>query len=195
MRKSSKNMRSTHRKHARKVSAAEKVHATHHKVAPRVASRKARNAHHIINPHFEEFRDAQVPDSIRSLAENNIAHTRELYERSKSALLAVLASWEKSFGAAGQGAVAFNRKIMDIVERNIDTGFDLATSFAGAKNLAEAMTSQAACWRRHFRDLNAQAEEVRRLAAKVTAEVAEPIKGKVPLAIGESAGRMRASQR
>ena len=90
-----------------------------------------------------------------------VAQTRQLYERSKNTLQAVIESWEKSFVAAGQGAVALNRKIIDIAERNINTGFDLATSLAGAKNLTEAMELQAAYWRKQFGDLSAQAEEVR----------------------------------
>jgi hypothetical protein len=33
-----------------------------------------------------------------------------------------------------QGAVALNRKIIDIAQRNINSSFDLAKSLAGAKN-------------------------------------------------------------
>ena len=116
---------------------------------------------------------------MRAPAEKNIAQTRELCERSKNALEAVLASWEKSLVAAVQGAVALNRKIIDIAEHNINTGFDLATSLAGAKNLAEAMELQAAYLSKQFGDLRTQADEVRVLSTKVTANVAEPIKAQV----------------
>jgi len=125
---------------------------------------------------FEEFRDTQVPDSMRALAERNVAQTRELYERSKNALEAVLASCEKCFDAAGQGAVALNRKTRDIADRNINASFDLARSLAGARNLAEALELQAAYWRKLFGELQTQAEELRALSTKVTADVAKPIK-------------------
>ena len=94
---------------------------------------------------FDQFRAAQVPDTWRVLAERNVAQTRELYERSKNTLQAVLDSWQTCFGAAG---ISLNRKIIDIAERNIDIGFDLATDLAGAKNLAEVMELQAAYWRK-----------------------------------------------
>lgn len=100
---------------------------------------------------------------MRDLAEKNIAQTREFYERSKDAFEAVLESWERSFGAAGQGAVALNRKVIDIAQRNINSGFDLGKSLVGAKNLAEAMELQAAHWRKQLDALTAQAEEVRKL--------------------------------
>ena len=59
---------------------------------------------------FEEFaRETEVPQAMRDLAERNIAQMRETYERSKDALEGVLQSWERSFDAAGQGAVALNR--------------------------------------------------------------------------------------
>ena len=92
---------------------------------------------------FEEFRDAQVPATLRDLAERNISQTRAIYERSKDAIEAVLVSWNKSFGAANQGAVALNLKVIDITERNISTGFDLAMSLSGAKNVPR----QAKCSR------------------------------------------------
>lgn len=68
---------------------------------------------------------------------------------------------EKSFDAAGQGAAALNRKIIDITQRNFNLGFDLAKSLAGARNLSEIVELQAAYWRKQFDALTTQAEEVR----------------------------------
>jgi hypothetical protein len=79
-----------------------------------------------------------------------------------------LTTFERTFDAAGQGATAFNRKIIDIARRNVDAGFDLATSLAGAKNLADIMELQAAFWRKQF-------GEVRALPTKVTTDAAEQI--------------------
>ena len=126
---------------------------------------------------FEEFaRDAEVPKAMRDLAERNIAQMRETYERSKDALEGALQSWEKSFDAAGQGAVALNRKIIDIAQRNINSSFDLAKNLAGAKTLAEAVEMQSSFWRSQLDTLAAQAEEVRTLSTQVAADAAKPIK-------------------
>jgi phasin len=153
---------------------AEKARETHLKTAPKVATEKAPDTHRKTADQFEEFRDTQVPDSMRDLAERSVAQTRELYERSKNALQAVLESWEKSFGAARQGAVALNRKLIDFAEGNINAGFDLATSLAGAKNLSEAMELQAAYWRKQFGKLSAQVEEMGALSTKVSGNVDAP---------------------
>ena len=138
-----------------------------------------RDTRRFIVDQFEEFRDAQIPATLRDLAERNIAQTRELYERSKDTLQSVLASWQKSVGAANQGAVALNLKIMDMTERNISTGFDLAMSLAGAKNASEAIQLQSAYWRKQLSRLQTQAEEVRVLSTRITANVTEPIESEV----------------
>ena len=167
------------RKSTRKISA-ENGRGLRHTAALTLASEQMRDTRHFIVDQFGEFRDAQVPATLRDLAERNIAQTREFYERSKDSLQAVLASWQKSFGAANQGAVALNSKIMDIAEHNISTGFDLAMRLAGAKNAAEAMELQSAYWRKQLSRLQIQAEEVRALSTRVTANVTEPIGSDVP---------------
>jgi phasin family protein len=123
--------------------------------------------------------DTAIPESVRALAENTVNQTREAYDRSTEAFEVSVATFEKSFDAAGQGAVAFNRKIVDIARRNVLTSFDLAKSLAGAKNLADMVELHAAYWRKQIGTLTAQAEEVRELSAKVTADATEAIKAHV----------------
>jgi len=134
----------------------------------------------MVDHQIEELH-TQVPASMRALAEMNVAQTRALYQRSANAFEAAFESWQDCLDAAGQGAVAFNRKIIDIAERNISTGFDLATRLARAKNPVEAIELQAAYWRKQFGELRMQAEEVRTLLERVTDSVAEPMKAQVTL--------------
>ena len=126
------------------------------KTAPSEAIEHARDTHRSIAARFEAFSHGQVPGTINAIAERNVAQTREVYERSKHTLQAVLASWEKSFGAAGQGTMALNRTVIDIADRNINNAFDLAASLAGAKNFADVMASHANYWRKQFGDLSAR---------------------------------------
>jgi hypothetical protein len=75
--------------------------------------------------------------------------------------------------------LARGRRSIAVPKRNINSGFDLAKSLAGAKNLAEATELRAAYWRKQVGALKAQAEEVRTLSTQITADVAEPIKAQV----------------
>jgi phasin len=150
----------------------------------KAASGKSRDTHHPAE--FDEFGgNTKVPEAVRVLAEKNIAQARELYERSKDALEAVLASWEKSFDAAGKGVAALNRKAIDITQQNINTGFQYAKSIANAKNLAEAMELQTAYWRKQLSMLGVQAEEMSSLSTQVTADVTAPITAQVKRGMDE----------
>ena len=159
--------RSTYRKTARKVGAT-KAHGSNRKTASKVAAEKARGTYRKTVARFEEFAyDAQIPESMRALAEKSVAQTREFYVHS---LEAVLESWERFVVAAGQGTVALNRKAIDIALRNINTSFGLAERLAGAKNVAEAMELQTTYWRKQVGELASQAGEMGTLTSRVTAE-------------------------
>jgi phasin len=123
--------------------------------------------------------DTSVPEAVRAIAEKSVAQTREFYDRSNDALDASVATFEKTFDAAGQGAAAFNRKIIDIAQRNVNSGFDLAKSLAGAKNLSEMVELQTAYWQKLLGTLKSQAEEVRALSTKMAAAASEPLKEQV----------------
>lgn len=157
----------------------------------KVAADQARAAYRKSTEDFEQFaRDGQMPEAVRAFAEKNIAQTREFYDRSKDAFDTILESWEKTFDAAGQGAVALNRKVIDITQRNINSGFEFAKSLAGARTLAEAMALHSTYWQKQLGTLKAQTDEMRELSTSVTADVAEPAKVQVKRGIAEL-GRAR----
>jgi phasin len=123
--------------------------------------------------------NTSIPESVRATAEKAVDQSREVYDRSKDALDASVATLERTFDAAGQGAVALNRKIIDIAQRNVNSGFDLAKSVASAKNLSEMVELQAAYWQKQLNTLTSQAEEVRALATKMAAAASQPVKEQV----------------
>ena len=173
----------------KRKAAAQKAHSTYRKSAPKAAAKKARGTYRKTSAQFEEFvHDAQMPEAMRTLAEKSVAQTRELCEHS---LEAVLESWER-FVDAGQGAVALNRKAIDIARHNINTGFGFAVSLARAKNLAEVMELQAAYWRKQLGELAAQAGEMRTLST-MTADVAAPIRAQVTRASKAYRRRLRST--
>src|SRR6476661_10614364 len=89
-------------------------------------------------------------EAVRELAEKSVDQTREAYERSKSALEAAVDPVARSFDALGKGAAALNRKIIEIAQENVSSGFDLARGLATAKTLAEIVELRAAYWRKQF---------------------------------------------
>jgi phasin len=122
--------------------------------------------------------DTAIPEGVRAVAEKSVAQTREVYDHSLEAFDASVAAFERTFDAAGKGAATFNRKIIDLARRNVNSSFDLATSLAGAKDLYDVVKLQAANWRKQVDALTAQAEEVRALSVEATAAAAAPIKAR-----------------
>ena len=142
-----------------------------------VTAEGSRETYHKTNGQSEAVTlDTVVPEAARELAEKTVAQTREAYERSKDALEAALETVDRSYDALGQGVAALNHKIIEIAQRNISSGFDLAKSLATAKTLAEIVELRATYWRKQFTILAAQAEEVRAVYAKVAEEMTRPIK-------------------
>jgi hypothetical protein len=146
----SSSKRTRKNKTAAKV-VAEKMRGAYRATARKVSAAGVRDIRNS-NAFFEQFPGTQVPNTFRVVAERNVAHARELYEGSKNTLQAVVESWQKSFGAAGQ---ALNRRFIDLAERNMNTGFDFAMGLAGARNLTEVMELQATYWQKLLGDLQA----------------------------------------
>ena len=123
------------------------------KLRDNIGTETVRESYRIMDAQLEPLQRAQVPATLRALTERNVAQVRELYESSKNTVQAVFESWQKSFGAAGQGAAALNQKVFDVTARNFNSGFDFATDLAGARNFAEVLELQATYWRKILGEL------------------------------------------
>ena len=75
---------------------------------------------------------------------------------------AAMYSITKFLEAANQSAATVNRKVIEMTQRNLNLGFDLAKSLAGsARHPSEIVRLQTSFWRKQFGELTAQAEEAR----------------------------------
>ena len=132
--------------------------------------------------------DAAFSEAVRELAERSVDQTREAFDRAKDSLEAAVDTMARSFDALGQGAAALNRKVIEIAQENVSSGFDLAKSLATARTLAEMVELPATYWRKQLSALSAQAEEVRTLSTKVAADMVAPINAHLTRSIEQLAG-------
>ena len=150
---------------------------------------KSREVTRKTNGQFETLTlDTAFSEAVRELAEKSVDQTREAYDRAKDSLEATVDTMARSFDALSQGAAALNRKVIEIAQENVSSGFDLAKSLATARTLAEMVELRATYWRKQLSALSAQAEEVRALSTKVAADMAAPIKAHVTRSIEQLAG-------
>ena len=87
-----------------------------------------------------------------------------------------LDTFERSFKAAGQGAIAVNQKLIDFARANVSSGFDFAVSLAFASSPMQMMQLQVSYWDERMKVLASQAEELRALSADLVAKTSEPIR-------------------
>jgi hypothetical protein len=87
-----------------------------------------------------------------------------------------LDTFERSFKAAGQGAIAVNQKLLDFARANMSSGFDFAVSLAFASSPMQMMQLQVSYWDERMKVLASQAEELRALSADLMAKTSEPIR-------------------
>lgn len=94
----------------------------------------------------------------------------------QQAIECAVKTMERSLEAAGAGAVAVNRKLIDIARANMASGLDLAKDLAKAKSPMEFARLQMVFWDQHMKALAAQSEELRALSAELVANANEPIR-------------------
>jgi hypothetical protein len=87
-----------------------------------------------------------------------------------------LDTFERSFKAAGQAAVAVNQKLIDFARANVQSGFDFAMRLATASSPMQMMQLQVSYWDERMKVLASQAEELRVLSADLMAKTSEPIR-------------------
>jgi hypothetical protein len=146
---------------------------------PKLAADAAREAYRKTMAQFDLALEAPVPENVRAMAEKAVVHARDVYERSKDRLESDLETLERTIDAAGQGATTLNRKVIDIAQRNVNSGFELAKSLTGARRISEMVEVQAGYWRSQPNILAKQAEELATLSKTVLADVLERIKIRV----------------
>jgi hypothetical protein len=95
------------------------------------------------------------------------------------ALDGAVESFERSFQAAGQGAMALNAKLIDMARTNVTSGFDFMTSLATAKHPADIARLQMSYWDERMRALLGQTHELRTLSAEIVAKANEPIRAHI----------------
>lgn len=95
------------------------------------------------------------------------------------ALDGAVESFERSFQAAGQGAMALNAKLIDMARTNVTSGFDFMTSLATVNNPADIVRLQMGYWEERMHALLGQAHELRTLSAEIVAKANEPIRAHI----------------
>lgn len=133
---------------------------------------------------------SEAPEAVRAYAEKTLAQLRESYTQARQSLEEATRALESSLTQASQGASEFNVKVMDMAQRNVNTGFEFARRLAGARTQAEMLELHSAFMRQQLDTIKAQAEEIQQLSARVATDASQPIQQQFSRTIGRYASNV-----
>jgi phasin len=149
--------------------------------APKAKSKPVTNT--VEMPKFEmpkfEIPKVEMPAAFREFAEQSVAQCKDTYEKMRAAAEEATAVLETTYSTANRGASEYGLKVIEAAFANTNAAFDFAGALITAKTLSEVIELSSAHTRRQFEALSEQSKELSKLAQKVAAETAEPIKSDV----------------
>lgn len=83
-----------------------------------------------------------VPDQLRTYADQNIEQARKAFEEFTSAMLRASESMEGSGSPMHTNALEMNRRILDLTKENVGATLDYAHKLVNAKDVNEIMRLQ-----------------------------------------------------
>jgi phasin len=118
----------------------------------------------------------EVPEVVRSFAEQGLNQTREAYVRLKDAAEEATDVLESSLEKSRESARAVQFKALDVAKENTDAAFELARQLLAATSVADAFQLQTAFVRERFEAFVDYSKEVQATMQKAGAEASEPAK-------------------
>ena len=81
--------------------------------------------------------DLEVPEAVRQMAEKNVEQSRAAYNKFMEMARRAQETFNQSSGAVAEGALEVQAKALSYAEQNMESGFDLLSELATARDLKE----------------------------------------------------------
>jgi phasin len=118
----------------------------------------------------------EVPEVVRSLAEQGLKQTREVYARAKNAAEEATDLLEDSLEASRKSMRDAQFKALDMAKANTDATFELLRQLLTVTSVSDAVQLQTAFARERFEAFVGFSKDVQEMMSKAGAEVGKPAK-------------------
>jgi phasin len=118
----------------------------------------------------------EVPEVLRSFAEQGLSQTRETYARVKAAAEEATDMIEESFEATREGVREVQFKALDVAQANTEATFDLMRKLMGVTSVADAIQLQTAFARERFEAFVDYSKDVQSTLSRFGTEASKPAK-------------------
>lgn len=117
-----------------------------------------------------------VPEFVRTFAEQGFSHTRDAYARAKAAAEEATDLIESSLETSRESVREVQAKALDVARENTDAMFELARKLIAATSPAEAFQLQTAFARERFEAFVDYSKDVQSSLTKASADAGHPAK-------------------
>jgi phasin len=118
----------------------------------------------------------EVPEIVRSFAEQGLKQTREVYARAKTAAEEATDLLEDSLETGRKNIREAQFKALDMAKSNTDATFELARELLTATSVTDVMQLQAAFARERFQAFVEYSRDVQDMLSRTGIEAAKPAK-------------------
>jgi phasin len=118
----------------------------------------------------------EMPEFVRSIAEQTLSQTRDAYARMKTAAEEATDLLESSIETTRDGVREAQLKALDIAKENTEATFELARRLLVTTSVADAMQLQAAFARERFEAFIDYSKEMQAALNKAGTEASKPVK-------------------
>jgi phasin len=118
----------------------------------------------------------RLPKAVQEMAETGIGQARDAFARIKTAAETLASSLETSSTVTSKGVHEYSVAVIEALQSNLEAGFGLMRSLAGARTVSEAIELQTSHARRQFEAVNAQAKALASIANRTATEAATPVR-------------------
>jgi len=133
------------------------------------------------------FPNTDAPQAFREIAENSTKQAKETYEKMSAATTDAADLIKNSYSTAVEGVHAYNNKLIEFANANINTTFDFVQKLSGVNSPSAFVELSTEYARKQFETLTEQTKQLTELAQKVTLATPEPFKAGVAKAFNRAA--------
>lgn len=125
----------------------------------------------------------EVPEIVRSFAEQGLKQSREAYARVKDAAEEATDMLEDSLETGRKTVQEAQFKALDMAKANTDASFEFMRKMLAASSLSDVMELQTTFARDRFDALMAYSKDMQEMMSKAGAEASEPAKAMIEKAM------------
>ncbi len=124
---------------------------------------------------FTAFQDARIPENVTAMVEDNVAKTREVYDKLSTVAKDSAKVIENVVGVSQAGVKTIGEVLLHNTEQNAIAVLDAAQAIARAKTVPELMQLQSNFIQQQFALAAAQSQELIELSTKVAQQTFQSV--------------------